>query len=71
VFTEDQLQDTIYKEIAFVFGERCTVSFDANGGSGAMEPQKVFVVEEFILPECSFAAPKGMKFDGWNLVYRD
>ncbi len=66
VFTEDQLQGTIYKEIAFVFSDYYTVTFDANGGSGEMDPQK-YIWKKLILPECGFTAPKGKEFDGWNL----
>ena len=67
VFKKDQLKDTIYKEIAIVFGEHYTISFDANGGSGVMDSRRLFDGKEFVLPECEFAAPEGKEFDRWNL----
>ena len=43
-----------------------TVSFDANGGEGAMEPVTVSADAEFTAPECAFAAPDGQEFDCWR-----
>lgn len=47
-----------------------TVTFDANGGSGVMEPQLVPSREgkfELYLPQCSFAAPEGKTFAYWTV----
>ena len=44
-----------------------TVSFDANGGSGSMDPQIIKKGESIVLPECTFNAPEGMEFAGWDL----
>lgn len=47
--------------------EYCTVSFDANGGSGAMEATTVGYGSKYGLPECTFIAPEGKKFLGWTI----
>ena len=43
-----------------------TVSFDANGGEGAMEPVTVNADAEYTAPECAFTAPDGLEFDCWT-----
>ena len=43
-----------------------TVSFDANGGAGEMEPVTVNADAEFAAPECAFTAPEGQEFDCWT-----
>ena len=43
-----------------------TVSFDANGGEGAMEPVTVNADAEYTAPECAFTAPDGQEFDCWT-----
>lgn len=42
------------------------VSFDANGGEGAMDPATVNADAEFTAPECTFTAPDGQEFDCWT-----
>lgn len=44
-----------------------TITFDANGGSGSMDPLQVTAGENFVLPECDFTAPEGMVFNSWSL----
>ncbi|MDO4536774.1 MAG: InlB B-repeat-containing protein, partial [Coriobacteriales bacterium] len=44
-----------------------TISFDANGGSGTMDPITVNSGESFVLPECTFTPPEGKVFNSWNL----
>ena len=39
------------------------ITFNANGGSGAME--KAEFVGEYTLPECTLSAPEGKRFKGW------
>ena len=41
-----------------------TVSFNANGGTGTMQP--VDAAGEYELPECTFTAPVGKQFKGWS-----
>ncbi len=43
-----------------------TVSFDANGGEGAMDPVTVNADAEYTAPECAFTAPDGQEFDCWT-----
>ena len=43
-----------------------TVSFDANGGEGAMDPVTVHADAEYTAPECAFTAPDGQEFDCWT-----
>ncbi len=42
-----------------------TVSFDAAGGVGEMEPVTVEIGKTYRLPACGFTAPEGMEFDAW------
>ncbi|MBR4201884.1 MAG: dockerin type I repeat-containing protein [Oscillospiraceae bacterium] len=42
------------------------ISFDANGGTGIMQPVKATVGEQFVLPECTFGAPYEMEFGSWE-----
>ena len=42
-----------------------TLSFDANGGSGTMTA--LTGGTSYILPECTFTAPAGKQFAGWNV----
>ena len=44
-----------------------TVTFDANGGSGSMEPEAVKEGTSYLLPECAFTAPEGKEFDAWKI----
>jgi hypothetical protein len=41
------------------------VSFDANGGTGTMDPVADVNGGEYAIPECAFTAPEGMVFKGW------
>ena len=43
-----------------------TVSFDANGGQGTMDPATVNADAEYTAPECAFTAPDGQEFDCWT-----
>ena len=44
-----------------------TVSFDANGGTGKMDSEKILRNEQYMLPDCRFTAPAGKGFTGWNI----
>lgn len=41
------------------------VSFDPNGGSGTMKGTTIEEDTGYLLPECDFTAPCGMRFVGW------
>ena len=46
--------------------ETCTISFDANGGSGTMKEVVVNKGDAYTLPKCEFTAPSGKEFDKWD-----
>ena len=46
--------------------ETYTVRFDANGGTGTMD-SVTGVSGSYILPECAFSAPAGMRFKAWEI----
>ena len=43
----------------------CTVTFEANGGSGTTEPVIRYENTTYELPECAFTPPEGYVFDRW------
>lgn len=43
-----------------------SLTFDANGGTGYMAPVTVLPDTDYILPDCTFKAPDGKMFDGWD-----
>ena len=45
---------------------KCTVSFDANGGSGTMYNVTVNKGAFYLAPDCTFKPPYGMEFDYWT-----
>lgn len=45
--------------------KKCTISFDANGGSGEIAPIILDENTSFTLPENTFVAPEGKEFAGW------
>ena len=49
---------------------KCTVSFDANGGSGTMADVKN-VLGKYSLPACKFKAPAGKEFRAWKVGNRE
>ena len=44
-----------------------TITFDANGGTGSMEPVTVEEGSRYPLPACGFIPPVNMQFSGWAL----
>ena len=45
----------------------CTITFNAGGGSGSMEPVTVKARTNYILPECGFTAPADQEFKAWQI----
>ena len=43
------------------------ITFDANGGSGEMDAERI-IVDTYTLPENGFTAPTGKHFVGWSLA---
>ena len=48
-------------------GVTCSVSFDANGGTGTMDSVTVEKGAEYALPDNGFTAPGGKVFDQWDM----
>ena len=44
-----------------------TITFNANGGTGSMEPVTVEEGSRYSLPACGFIPPVNMQFSGWAL----
>ena len=44
-----------------------TITFNANGGTGSMEPVTVEEGSRYPLPACGFIPPVNMQFSGWAL----
>ena len=51
--------NAIWKDIVY------TVTYDANGGSGAVDASDVTAGQGLTLPDCGFTAPEGYVFAGW------
>ncbi|MBO1679617.1 InlB B-repeat-containing protein [Bittarella massiliensis (ex Durand et al. 2017)] len=47
------------------------ISYDANGGSGAMDADRATAETPFVLPTCSFQAPAGKQFKEWAVGSAD
>ena len=43
------------------------VTFNANGGTGSMEPVTVEEGSRYVLPACGFTAPAGQEFKAWEI----
>ena len=61
--------DKVYNEtiVNVITTRTCTVSFDANGGTGTMAAAST-LAGQFTLPQCGFTAPNGGHFIGWALT---
>ena len=55
-----------YKD-AQMSGNTFTVTFDANGGAGHMNPVTIEEGFSYVLPQCEFTAPLGYDFDCWGI----
>ena len=44
-----------------------TITFNANGGTGSMEPATVEEGSRYVLPACGFTAPAGQEFKAWEI----
>ena len=55
------------EEVAEVVVNNYNVSFDANGGSGSMDPVTLEEGSSYTLPACGFTAPEGKEFAGWTV----
>ena len=62
--TENRTVYAIWEEIPVI---KYTLTFNANGGSGTMEPI-ANLTGEYTLPANEFTAPSGKQFKGWSLT---
>ena len=44
-----------------------TITFNANGGTGSMEPVTIEEGSRYVLPACGFTAPAGQEFKAWEI----
>ncbi len=67
-WVNDEYADNFHTDLYAVWGEKesFTVTFEANGATGIMDPVKVYAGDPFILPACGFTAPEGKTFDSWD-----
>ena len=49
--------------------ELCTVTYDANDGSGRTQSVTAVKAHNLTLPECTFTAPSGKVFNKWQVYY--
>ena len=49
-----------------IIAEPCTVTFDANGGYGNMDPVQVYYGDMYELPACEFEPAQCKVFDRWD-----
>ena len=60
-FTEDTTVSAVWSQIMRV------ITFSANGGSGSIAPVTVAEGSSLTLPPCTFTAPAGSSFSGWQI----
>lgn len=63
VINADTTIKALWKDVP---AETFTVRFNANGGSGTMNPV-ANIAGEYALPQCAFSAPEGKEFAGWKV----
>ena len=56
----------LWKDFA-VIPTMFTITFNANGGTGSMEPVTVEEGSRYVLPACGFTAPDGQEFKAWEI----
>ena len=63
-YTENGVTKTV--TVSITVRAAYTVTFDPNGGTGVMDPVSVVEGQEYVLPKCTFHAPAGKRFAGWD-----
>ncbi len=63
-YTENGVTKTV--TVSITVRAAYTVTFDPNGGTGVMDPVSVVEGQEYVLPKCTFRAPAGKRFAGWD-----
>ncbi|NMW85290.1 hypothetical protein HKO22_06005 [Peptoniphilus sp. AGMB00490] len=58
---------TLRVTLKVTYADKVVASFDAGEGSGKMEKAKVFKNSSYKLPDCTFTAPAGKRFNAWEV----
>ncbi len=63
----DTMEYNLGKDITISasYSKMYSVSFDANGGTGTMDPVILGQGDEFTFPDCTFTPPENKEFDHW------
>ena len=67
-FTADTEVTAMWAEIPKIPSASYAVTYDANGGTGTMNPGNATSDADFTLPECGFTAPEGKRFKAWRIA---
>ncbi len=60
-------EDVAPQSITVIIKKLCTITFDANGGTGTMTAVTKAEGETYVLPVCDFTAPDCQVFNGWQI----
>ncbi len=67
-YLKAKLAPSYYESIKFCFPPLVwNITFDPDGGSGAMPDDTVVRGLNYTLPDCTFTPPEGMMFDTWDV----
>lgn len=62
----DSWEDYHTWSFSLAYDEPLKADFDANGGTGTMDPITVNEEGYYVLPDCTFTPPEGKVFDYWD-----
>ncbi len=65
-YGEEIVTDALNAYTVYTVRPVYAVTFDANGGDGAME--NTYTLGDYTLPECEFTAPEGQMFKAWKIA---
>ncbi len=65
-YGEEIVTDALNAYTVYTIRPVYAVTFDANGGDGAME--NTYTLGDYTLPECEFTAPEGQMFKAWKIA---
>lgn len=65
--SDNKIKGTAEISITKETPQKVTVSFDPGEGTGSMDAVKVEKDADYELPSCTFTAPEGKEFDGWEV----
>lgn len=65
-YGEEIVTDALNAYTVYTIHPVYAVTFDANGGDGAME--NTYTLGDYTLPECEYTAPEGQMFKAWKIA---